>query len=205
MAGLLVLLGCAQQPATTPATATAGQASATSARSSETAPTAPADDTVTLAFAGDIHFSGRLEPVLSRPDPLVAALRPVPNLTLGLLSGNFEESGLAKIRACGIKAEQFKVAAWGDDSPHDPPDREHLPPVAMSRYRARFDREIHPGRVTIVGDTRHDIRCAKASGCRVLAVATGRSTVMELEAHGPDLAVEDLSDTARLHGWLTGV
>lgn len=77
MAGLLVLLGCAQQPATTAATATAGQASATSARSSETAPTAPADDTVTLAFAGDIHFSGRLEPVLSRPDPLVAALRPV--------------------------------------------------------------------------------------------------------------------------------
>ena len=138
-------------------------------------------------------------------DALLAALRPVPNLTLGLLSGNFEESGLAKIRACGIKAEQFKVAAWGDDSPHDPPDREHLPPVAMSRYRARFDREIHPGRVTIVGDTRHDIRCAKASGCRVLAVATGRSTVMELEAHGPDLAVEDLSDTARLHGWLTGV
>ncbi len=76
LAALLVLLGCGPQPASTsgpvPATGEpSGQASEPSDDPS------PADGTLTLAFAGDIHFSGRLEPVLGHPDDLVAALRPV--------------------------------------------------------------------------------------------------------------------------------
>lgn len=42
-------------------------------------------------------------------------------ITIGLLTGNFPETGELKIRAAGLRFEQFTVHAWGDDSPHTPP------------------------------------------------------------------------------------
>jgi len=50
--------------------------------------------------------------------------------------------------------------------------------------------------VWIVGDTPHDIVCARAFGARALAVATGGSGVPELAAHNPDAVLEHLGDPA---------
>jgi phosphoglycolate phosphatase-like HAD superfamily hydrolase len=122
--------------------------------------------------------------------------------TIGLLTGNFAETGRMKLTACGIDPEQFAVCAWGDESPHDPPERAHLPPVAMGRYRERYGRAIDPGRVTIIGDTPHDVRCALAHGCRALAVATGQHGVPELTAAGAHRSVSDLAATEDIVGWL---
>ena len=46
------------------------------------------------------------------------------------------------------------------------------------------------------GDTPLDIRCARAIGAKVLAVATGSFSVAQLKQHYPDWAVEDLSKIA---------
>lgn len=127
-----------------------------------------------------------------------------PSLTVGLLTGNFPETGGVKMRACGIDPDRFHVFAWGDDSPHHPPARDHLPPVAIERFRRARGRSISPAEVTIIGDTPHDIGCARAHGCRSLGVATGMFTVADLEAAGADLAVTDLSDTDRVEQWLIG-
>jgi phosphoglycolate phosphatase-like HAD superfamily hydrolase len=135
---------------------------------------------------------------------VVDRLREESGVMLGLLTGNFEESGRMKLEACGLNTEHFTICAWGDDSPHDPPDREHLPPIAMERFRTRVGRAIDARGVTIIGDTRHDIRCAKASGCRVIAVATGRSNIEQLSAHNPDLALKDLSDHEQVVSWIMG-
>ncbi len=124
------------------------------------------------------------------------------SLTLGLLTGNFEETGCHKLRVCGIDPEQFVIRVWGDESPHDPPAREHLPAVALDRYRERHGRAVSPDRVTIVGDTPHDVSCAKAHGCRCLGVATGQFSVAELRRAGADEAVETLADTAKILAWL---
>lgn len=121
---------------------------------------------------------------------------------LGLLTGNFPETGAIKLRASGVMPERFTVRVWGCDSPRIPPARDHLPPVAMERYLAAFGRALAPGEVTIVGDTPHDIACARAHGCRSLGVATGQFSVELLRASGADLAVRDLSDTASLAAWL---
>jgi len=121
---------------------------------------------------------------------------------IGLLTGNFAETGSLKLERCGIDPSQFTVAVWGDDSPHEPPARDHLPPVAFARFRERFGRSVDPSRVTIIGDTPHDVRCAKAGGCRALAVATGKFSILELEQSGPDKVVPDLSATDDLVGWL---
>ena len=103
-----------------------------------------------------------------------------------------------KLAACGLDPGWFSISAWGDDSPHDPPDREHLPPVAMRRYREQLGWEVSPDRVTIIGDTPHDARCARANGCRCIGVATGRFTVVELRAAGADWVIDDLTDTAHV-------
>ena len=54
----------------------------------------------------------------------------------------------------------------------------------------------------IIGDTLHDIDCAKANGCRSLAVATGVGRADELAAHEPDLLVDDLLDTSSILAWV---
>jgi phosphoglycolate phosphatase-like HAD superfamily hydrolase len=136
--------------------------------------------------------------------PLIEALAARPGLTLGLLTGNFAETGRLKLTACGIDPDRFTVCAWGDDSPRDPPARDHLPPIAMGRYRTRYGRDLSPSAVTIIGDTPHDVACALAHGCRVLGVATGPYNTEALLTAGAHRAVRDLSDTDDLTGWLCG-
>lgn len=134
---------------------------------------------------------------------MLAALRRSALPVLGLLTGNFPETGAIKLRASGIEPDDFPIQAWGCDSPHSPPAREHLPPVAMRRFSERFGRALRGAEVTIIGDTPHDISCARAHGCRSLGVATGQFSVEALGASGADLAVPDLSATQELMEWLT--
>lgn len=135
---------------------------------------------------------------------LLGALRGRDGVVLGLLTGNFCETGRMKLAACGIDPDQFGVCAWGDESPLRPPARDHLPPVAMQRFRDRHGRALAPSEVTIIGDTPHDVRCALAHGCRALGVATGQYQVEALRAAGAHRAVTDLSQTDDLVRWLAG-
>lgn len=156
-----------------------------------------------------IYLERRLsEPGVARPLPgvveLLAALRAMGEAAvLGLLTGNFEETGTLKLRACGIEPSDFPVRVWGDESPHDPPARDHLPPVAIGRYRALYGREPAGGLVTVIGDTPHDVACARAHNCRALGVATGRYTADDLRRAGADLVLPDLSATDEVLRWLT--
>lgn len=122
--------------------------------------------------------------------------------TLGLLTGNFPETGMMKLKRAGIDPEGFRVCVWGDDSPHEPPARDHLPGVALERASAAWGRPAQGAEAVVIGDTPHDISCARAHGCRVLAVATGQYSTADL-AHA-DRAVEDLSDTEEVMRWLMG-
>ncbi|GJM18727.1 MAG: hydrolase [Phycisphaeraceae bacterium] len=122
---------------------------------------------------------------------------------LGVLTGNFEETGRLKLAAAGIDADRFAVRVWGDHSPHDPPAREHLPPVAFVLHEKILGRTIDPGLVTLVGDTEHDVRAAKMNGCRVLGVATGYVSAEQLAKAGADRVVDDLTNTRGVVQWLT--
>ena len=130
--------------------------------------------------------------------PLLAELRTRDDVTLGLLTGNYPETGRLKIAAAGIDPDQFTIAAWGIDGM----SRRELPPVAMRRHREQLGREIPPDRVLIIGDTPHDVDCARHNGCRVIAVATGAFDVATLAAAGADLAVTNLEDTDRVARWI---
>ncbi|NBV35291.1 MAG: hydrolase, partial [Proteobacteria bacterium] len=53
-----------------------------------------------------------------------------------------------------------------------------------------------PDRTYVIGDTPHDISCARAFGARAIAVATGSFTVEQLACYKPDALFSDLDDTA---------
>lgn len=135
---------------------------------------------------------------------LVGALAQSPGVTLGLLTGNYEDTGSIKLRACGLEPGRFALRVWGDESPHDPPSRDHLPHVALDRYAREHGRELDPARAIIVGDTPHDVRCARGAGMRCLAVATGHHGVEALSVTGADRVVSDLRQTAEILAWMLG-
>ena len=133
---------------------------------------------------------------------LLARVGREPAATRGVLTGNFCETGSMKLLACGIDPSQFRVQVWGDESPHDPPDRSHLPPIGIAKYQKITGKPVQPSQVTIIGDTPHDVACARAHGCRSLGVATGKFGIGELAAAGADRVVPDLSDTGAIADWL---
>lgn len=145
-----------------------------------------------------------VRPGMATPCPgvpeLLDALEADGSFTLGLLTGNYPDTGEIKLRAAGIEVSRFPVAVWGSDSPHDPPAREHLPAVGITRFTELFKREIRGEQILIIGDTPHDVSCARAHGCRVLAVGTGKHGREDL-SHA-DAFLPDLSATEEVVKWI---
>jgi phosphoglycolate phosphatase-like HAD superfamily hydrolase len=109
----------------------------------------------------------------------------------GLLTGNLRRGAETKL---GYHAlwDYFPIGAFADDSEH----RNELGPHALRRARGHWGIDFPAERVWIVGDTPHDIFCARAFGARVLAVATGNFSASELAAHNPDALLEHLGEPA---------
>ena len=100
------------------------------------------------------------------------------DVTLGLLTGNYEPIARLKLSRAGI-GESFALAPGGFGS--DAEDRAALP--AIARRRAGTSRAPYPRPGTIViGDTPQDIACARADEIRCVAVASGPFRADELAA-----------------------
>jgi phosphoglycolate phosphatase len=122
---------------------------------------------------------------------LLATAAAHPQVAQGLLTGNVRRGAQVKLGHHGLW-EFFPVGAFADDGEH----RNELGPHALRRARDHWGVQFAPERVWIVGDTPHDISCARAFGARALAVATGGSKVPQLAAHSPDAVLEDLQSPA---------
>ena len=142
--------------------------------------------------------SGAEVTVLAGVRELLSAVEAHPRATLGLLTGNFPETGQLKLRAGELDPGRFQVSVWGSDGAC----RRELVPVALERFRLRVGRALAPGEAVIVGDTPEDIDCARAHGCPVLGVATGPFSAEELRRAGADEVREDLTDTDGIMAWL---
>lgn len=123
----------------------------------------------------------------------VAWVRDHPLLVPALLTGNYPETGLMKVAGAGIDPDDFAFGVWGFEAE----TRRGLPPIGIARGSEHLGRSLRPEEAVIVGDTPKDIDCARAAGCPVIAVATGRFSTEELDAHDPDALLEDLSDLER--------
>ena len=126
--------------------------------------------------------------------PLLDAIGAEPGWVRALLTGNVAEMARIKLEAFGVH-DAFAWGAFGDEAP----DRNELAKLAVRRAAERHG--VAPERCIVVGDTEHDIACARAAGARVVAVATGSQSSRELAARGPDLLVDDLTDATRVFDW----
>jgi len=119
----------------------------------------------------------------------IADLQAIPDRpVLGLLTGNLRLGAEIKLRHFNLW-EIFQTGAFADD--HE--ERDQIAAIARDRGSRILNRPLRGEEVLVIGDTPLDIRCARAIEARVLAVATGGSTLSELEQHAPDYAVADLT------------
>ncbi len=135
------------------------------------------------------HLAERTGLVLPGVRELIAELKDRDDVLLGLLTGNFREGARIKLEHHELH-HHFRCGGYGDNH-HDRDD------VAREAWRAV--QEIHPEadieRTWVLGDTPSDIRCARAIGAKVLAVATGMFAAHELAPHNPHVLHEDLAAT----------
>lgn len=110
------------------------------------------------------------------------------DMALGLLTGNWEPGARTKLSRFDLN-RFFDFGAFGCDGVN----RSDLPPVALDRAERRLGRRFRPAETLIVGDTLHDVACARAHGIPVLAVATGRTPAETLRDGGADRVVADLT------------
>ena len=110
-----------------------------------------------------------------------------PDLVQGLLTGNIEKGARLKLCRYGVN-HFFEFGAFADDSPV----RNELGPHAKRRARDRHGEDFPPERIYIIGDTPHDVACARAIGAKAIAVATGSFSVEQLRECGADAVFTDL-------------
>ncbi|MCA9267880.1 MAG: haloacid dehalogenase-like hydrolase [Planctomycetales bacterium] len=112
------------------------------------------------------------------------------DVCVGLLTGNTEASARIKLEHYGMW-ERFTLGAYGDAHR----DRDMVAADAWQCVTQRHA-DIRPERVLVLGDTPHDVRCARHIGARAIAVATGLFSHESLAQTLPDVLLADLSDAA---------
>ena len=121
------------------------------------------------------------------------------DVAIGLVTGNVREGARRKLQHFNLW-QWFPFGGFGDEhvdrcdiaaaalaSAH-----QHLGALANGHTGANgsnFDREV-----VVIGDTLHDIRCARSINARCVAVATGQSTAAELQTGEPDIVLRNLID-----------
>ena len=121
---------------------------------------------------------------------LLGALEAMPEVALGLVTGNIKQGAHLKLGSAGL-AGSFRVGGFGCDHEH----RNHLPGIAIQRAERTWGVPFHPEQVVVVGDTPRDVECGRYHGTRTFAVATGHFDLEALEATGADHVSPDLTST----------
>ena len=111
-----------------------------------------------------------------------------PELVQALLTGNIEKGARLKLTRYGVN-HFFEFGAFADDSAL----RNELGPHAKRRAKEHHGEEFDPERIFVIGDTPHDIACARAIGAKAIAVATGAFTEKQLKDCGADAVFTDLA------------
>jgi len=117
---------------------------------------------------------------------------------LGLLTGNMTQMAGIKLGHFGL-AGRFAFGGFGEMAE----DRDALARALVTRVGREHG--VPPARCIVVGDTEHDVACARAAGARVVAVATGFTPRATLEALRPDLMLDDLADIEAVVAYGRGV
>lgn len=113
------------------------------------------------------------------------------DVRLGLLTGNYREAAWLKLRHYALD-HYFQFGGYGDEHA----DRDEVARQALAAAEEQATQPIDREKLWVIGDTPADVRCGRAIGARVIAVATGIYSLEELAAAQPDHLFRDFADTA---------
>jgi phosphoglycolate phosphatase len=133
----------------------------------------------------------RLGHALAGAEATLERLDQANDVIQSVLTGNIEQNARLKLGTFGLdRWLDFSVGGFGSSSRV----RADLVPVAQGRALAKYD--VSPSRdvTVLVGDTILDVEAGLAGGARVIGVATGTSSSVELAAAGADVVLADLTD-----------
>ncbi|MFC5719130.1 HAD family hydrolase [Streptomyces gamaensis] len=150
-----------------------------------------------LAYEHRLHVAelGERGRALPGAAAVLGALARLPGISQTVVTGNIRATAEIKLAAFGLERHlNLGIGAYGED--HE--ERVELVRTALDRAGCSARDAV------LLGDTPADVRAGLGAGVRVLAVATGRSTLEELRAAGADAAVPDLRDTGGIVRTITG-
>ena len=127
---------------------------------------------------------------------LLRHLATLPDLRLGLATGNVEAAAWLKLRSVGLD-QFFTFGAFGDVTAR----RDSLVRQALNLAHNHCSGP-RPASF-VVGDTPADIQAALAAGAAAVAVATGPYSMDALSAAGPTWLFPDLRAAAQQSFWLS--
>lgn len=113
------------------------------------------------------------------------------HMVLGTLTGNLPKSAHWKCAHVGIAETYIRFGIYG----HEADLRDDLARLVIPKAKQELGTMFDPSDIIFIGDTVHDIRCARAIGASVVAVSTGWNIPKEtLKQEKPDLLVDSLLD-----------
>jgi len=123
--------------------------------------------------------------------PFLDALQKIEHAQVGLLTGNIQAGAARKLGHYNL-AHRFSFGGFGDEATDRNTIAQHAQEQALSQTNGETSG------IMVIGDTVHDVVCAKSIGAFAVAVTTGGVPAEELAASGPDLLLEDLTKTKSL-------
>lgn len=153
-------------------------------------------------LAGAVDLMREVGTVLPGVRDVLAHLDDDATVTQTVLTGNTAVNAATKLAAFELdRWLDLEIGAFGSDDA----DRLQLVPVALQRAAEQRGLLFEPDEVWVVGDTVHDLACARAAGVRCALVRTG-ARPHEIDAHeagDPDALLDDLGDVESVVKLLT--
>lgn len=143
-------------------------------------------------LAGAIDLMREVGVVLPGVAEVLARLHDEPDVTQTVLTGNTAVNAATKLATFELdRWLDLDIGAYGSDNA----DRLQLVPVAMARAaeHGHGHGPFEPDDVWVVGDTVHDLACARAASVRCALVRTGARPA-DLDVVDADAVLDDLSD-----------
>ena len=152
-------------------------------------------------------YVGRLPEALTRTGgtvlpgvpEMIDKLEQMGDVHIGLLTGNVRAGAEAKLGYYGLW-DRFAFGGFGDRHT----DRADIARTAVAEAERRHGQPAdngQPVKVMVIGDTEHDVRCARAVDAYAVAVPTGHTPAERLAAESPDVLQETLADHDALVRW----
>jgi phosphoglycolate phosphatase-like HAD superfamily hydrolase len=149
------------------------------------------------------HFDDLMDRGRALPGAVeaVRALAGRADVVQSVLTGNTRSSAEVKLLAFGLYEHMdWEIGAYGTDNDI----RANLVSIARQRARQAHAQYYADGQTILIGDTCDDVAAALDSGARIIAVATGSATTLDLTAAGAAKVLPDLTNTAAVLAAILG-